>query len=162
MRSLALVVAVAAAAALGTAPATAEARQRPEQQVVRLLNRVRAWHHLPPLRVERCLVRAARAHSAAMARAGYFAHDSLENGERFGHRVRRYCSASMFGETIAWGTGSLATPAAIVHAWLLSPPHRHVIMMRSLRRIGVARRSSADFLGHANAAIFTADFATVR
>jgi uncharacterized protein YkwD len=160
MRSLALVAAIAAAG-LGAVPATADAaRQRPEQQVVRLLNRVRSWHHLPPLHVARCLVRAARAHSGAMARAGYFAHDSLGSGERWSHRVRRYCRASLFGETIAWGTGSRATPAAIVHAWLLSPPHRRVLLLPRLRRIGVARRSAAEFLGHANAAIFTADFAT--
>jgi uncharacterized protein YkwD len=159
MRSLAL--ALAAAVCLGALPAAADAAPlRPEQQVVRLLNRVRSWHHLPPLRVERCLVRAARAHSGAMVRADYFAHDSRENGERWSRRVRRFCRASLLGETIAWGTGSLATPAAIVHAWLMSPPHRRVILLPRLRRIGVARRVAADFLGHADAAVFTADFAT--
>jgi uncharacterized protein YkwD len=161
MRSLAL--ALAAATCVALLPATAAAAPpRPEQQVVRLLNRVRSWHHLPPLRVERCLVRAARAHSRAMTHADYFAHDSLEDGERWSQRVRRFCRASMFGETIAWGTGSLATPAAIVRAWLESPPHRRVILMPTLRRIGVGRRSAAEFIGHAHAAVFTVDFATAR
>ena len=41
------------------------------------------------------------------------------------------------GEDIGWGTYELATPAAIVRAWMESPPHRSIILNRRFREIGV-------------------------
>jgi uncharacterized protein YkwD len=40
-------------------------------------------------------------------------------------------------QNIAWGTGTEATPAAIVAAWMASPPHRRVILTGSFRDAGV-------------------------
>jgi uncharacterized protein YkwD len=41
------------------------------------------------------------------------------------------------GENLAWGTAELATPAAIVGAWMRSPGHRSNILRRTFRDIGL-------------------------
>jgi uncharacterized protein YkwD len=53
-------------------------------------------------------------------------------------RVRRagYGGVTL-GEDIGWGTEELGTPAAIVDAWMHSPPHRAVILHSRFREIGV-------------------------
>jgi len=43
----------------------------------------------------------------------------------------------MVGEDIAWGTGLLSSPVAIVDSWMKSPPHRAVILTPQFREIGV-------------------------
>ena len=87
------------------------------------------------------LNRAARVHSADMARHAYFSHNSL-SGASFLDRIRRtgYLRKARrwtAGENIAWGTGHLATPRAIVRAWMNSPGHRANILNRRFRQIGV-------------------------
>lgn len=44
------------------------------------------------------------------------------------------------GENIAYGTGTLGTPKAIVDAWMHSPGHRANILDRSFREIGLGVR----------------------
>ena len=39
------------------------------------------------------------------------------------------------GETLAWGSGELAEPAAIVDAWMRSRSHRRVLLSRAYREI---------------------------
>ena len=41
------------------------------------------------------------------------------------------------GENLAWGTGSLATPAKTVDAWMNSAGHRRNILDRSFKEIGI-------------------------
>jgi uncharacterized protein YkwD len=41
------------------------------------------------------------------------------------------------GENLAWGTGSAATPARIVSAWMHSPGHRRNILDRRYREFGI-------------------------
>lgn len=128
-----------------------------------LLNNARARHGLPKLRLSRKLGRAARHHSADMARRGYFSHDSrsgasfLDRIRRAGylHRARRW----YVGENIAWGTGQLATPRAIVRAWMNSRGHRANILNRQFRHIGVGITYNAPVrvAGRA-AATYTTDF----
>jgi uncharacterized protein YkwD len=116
-----------------------------ELAVVRAMNVVRAQNGAPPLRVGRALTRAARAHSADMARRGYFDHGA------FVQRLRRFgVRASYVGENLAYGTQ--LTPAAIVQMWIASPPHRQNLLDRSFRRIGVG-------LAGGSTKLVTADFA---
>ena len=48
------------------------------------------------------------------------------------------------GENLAWGTGSLATPAAIMRAWMASPGHRDILLRRSYREIGIGIASACQ------------------
>lgn len=108
--------------------------------VLCLLNRERARRHLSPLRRDRRLALAARAHSRAMVTRGFFTHDGpfgdvVARLRRVGYiRPRR---AWTVGENIAWGNGGLARPAAIMRSWMSSPGHRANILQPGFRDIGV-------------------------
>jgi uncharacterized protein YkwD len=124
-----------------------------------LLNAERRRHGLRPLRLNERLARAARAHSQDMARNRYFDHNS-RNGSSFVDRIRRtgYLNGARrwkVAENIAWGTNWLASPRAIMKAWMDSPGHRANILDGSYREIGigVATRSGPK-------AIYTTDFGT--
>jgi uncharacterized protein YkwD len=152
--------------ALAAAPAACESAEAApaqvgEQVVVRstlcLLNAQRQRHGLRALRLNPRLSRAARGHSQDMARNNYFDHNS-RNGASFLDRIRRsgYLSGARrwkVAENIAWGTHWLASPRAIMKAWMDSPGHRANILEGSYREIGigVATRSGRR-------AIYTTDF----
>ena len=67
------------------------------------------------------------------------------------------CFGRTLAETIGWGAGSLATPAAIVQAWMQSPPHRAVIMGRRFNEVGLGVVAGSPS-GAGDAATVTADF----
>jgi len=125
-----------------------------------LLNRVRARYGLPPLRLNPKLSRAARRHSRDMVRHRYFSHSSRNGRSPFDrmratHYVPRNASWWL-GENIGWGSGSLAEPAAMVRAWMHSPPHRANILSRHFRDIGIGIAVGAPVGG--GGATYTTDF----
>jgi uncharacterized protein YkwD len=123
-----------------------------EQSVFAAINRARASHGLPPLRIGARLQRAARVHSREMLRTGSFSH-----GDWY-RRLRLYgVRGRTFGETIAWGAGSDGTAASIVGIWLASPSHRATLLRRGFRRIGVGL-AVGSFSGFPGATVATADF----
>lgn len=106
-----------------------------------LINYERAVRHMRPLRANGALANAAERHSRDMAQRNYFSHDTLGGGT-FVSRIKaaRYIqpnSAWSVGENLAWGTGSLGTPAATLNAWMHSSGHRANILNRSYRELGV-------------------------
>ena len=106
-----------------------------------LLNRERVRRHLHRLRENPRLSQASAAHSRDMARRNYFEHTG-PGGLTMVKRVLRvdYVNPNqgwMLGENIAWGSGSLATPAGIVRMWMHSPGHRANILSRSFKEIGI-------------------------
>lgn len=121
-----------------------------------LVNRQRAGAGLPALSRDRRLARAARRFSGAMVRERFFAHVSPE-GSTLGQRARAagYPGGTL-GETIGWGAGTLATPGAIVAAWMASPPHHAVLLGGAFRRIGIGVAAGSP-AGAAGAATVTAD-----
>jgi uncharacterized protein YkwD len=121
-----------------------------------LANERRAAAALAALRDDRRLAGAARRFSASMVRDRFFAHVSPE-GSTLAARARAagYRGARL-GETIGWGAGSLGTPAAIVRAWMHSPPHRAILLSRAYRRIGLGVVMGSP-AGIAGAATVTAD-----
>ena len=124
-----------------------------EQSLLDAINRARARHGAPPLRVASPLQRAARSHSTAMMQTGTFGHgDWYRRLRRHGARGR------MLGETIAWGSGTAATARAIVRMWLGSPSHRATMLNRSFRYVGVGIATGL-FAGFGGASVATADFA---
>ncbi|HEY3612611.1 MAG TPA: CAP domain-containing protein [Gaiellales bacterium] len=143
-------------------PATAAARSRSsyrsstERVVFQLLNTIRRQHHLPPFTFSAALRASAREHSADMLAHQYFEHDGPN--ETFDHRIRRHLDSTLVGENIAWGTGKYSTPEGLVQLWMHSPTHRHIILLRELRRIGLGV-AIGTFEGSPDAAMATADFA---
>jgi uncharacterized protein YkwD len=132
-----------------------------------LLNRARAQAGLRPLRLNGRLSYAARRHSHDMVARRYFAHDSLNGATPFQrmratHYVPRDASWWL-GENIGWGSGTLASPAALVNAWMHSPMHRANILSRHFREIGIGIAVGAPshaFAGQGGAT-YTTDFGSV-
>lgn len=132
-----------------------------------LLNRQRTQHGLPPLRENPVLDGTSQQHSDEMVRLDYFEHDSPDAGS-VGDRLRaagyaRGTNASA-GENIAYGVGELATPAAIVSAWMNSPPHRADILRPAFTEIGTGVALGAPEVAKADeatAATYTTDFGGV-
>ena len=118
-----------------------------EAEVLRLTNKARSkarkcgskrMKKARPLRWSPQLALSANAHSADMATKDYFSHYS-PSGESPFARIKatgyRYRAA---GENIAAGR-TLATPKAVVAAWLKSPGHCKVMMGPKYRELGVGR-----------------------
>ncbi len=136
------------------APKTAHSASS-EQQVLDLLNVIRQQHGLSTFAASTQLRNAARSHSDDMITHGYFDHDS--HNEAWDVRVGRYLKSSLVGEDIAWGTGSYGTPEGIVSQWMHSAPHRHIILMAGMHRVGLGI-ATGTFSGTGGAVMATADF----
>jgi uncharacterized protein YkwD len=133
-----------------------------------LVNRERASRGEAPLISVHSLVRAAQAHTESMALKNYF--DSTgPGGDTPLARMRAtgYISRSNHryevGENIGWGTLWMATPRAIVAAWMASPGHRANILDRSYRvtGIGVSPHPPACLSGSQAGGVYTQDFGSV-
>jgi uncharacterized protein YkwD len=124
------------------------------------LNAARTTHGAPALAPDARLARAARGHSRDMVARHYFDHVSPDGDDvhqriaRTGWLHRR--PAWRLGENLAWGTGRLATPHAVVAAWLHSPPHRRLMLARRLRVVGIGVAPGTP--GHGPGLTYTADF----
>ena len=127
-----------------------------EQQVLVLLNQIRAQHNLSPFAASAPLRTAARFHSADMLQHNYFEHDGLN--ESWDARVARYLKSPLTGETIAWGSGASGSAAGIVSMWMHSPPHRAIILTAGLHRVGLGL-ALGSYDGTPGAVMATADFA---
>jgi len=133
-----------------------------------LVNRERTARGERGLRVDPRLQAAAQGHTESMALGGYFEHLG-PGGQTPYDRMRAagYISSSSLGyelgENIAWGTGSLATPRAIVGAWMASPGHRANILDSRFRdtAVGVFARVPASLGGGQQGGIYTEDFGVV-
>ena len=124
-----------------------------ELALLRAMNETRQAHGLVALRIDPRLQRIARRHSSEMLRTNTFGHGAFAARIRSaGVRARRV------GENLAWGTGALAEPHAIVNVWLASPEHRANLLRPGYRTVGVGERNGT-FGGYAGAVVVTADFA---
>ena len=175
LRAAALLTVVAAslAAAAPASPAGGTGRSLQavnvlEGDVLVELNRIRAQHGLAPLRSNAKLRAAADVHSLAMARNGFFAHESRD-GTSFWKRVQRYYGNSGFGfwsvgENLLWSSGDL-TAAQAVEMWMKSPKHRENILTPRWREIGLSAVRVAPAPGVFNGldvTVFTTDFGVRR
>ncbi|HEV3002144.1 MAG TPA: CAP domain-containing protein, partial [Solirubrobacteraceae bacterium] len=67
------------------------------------------------------------------------------------------------GENIAWGSGTLSSPAGIVAAWMASPGHKENLLNPTYREIGIGIvPGSPRSPEMAGAATYTTDFGTRR
>lgn len=114
---------------------------RTQRRLLCLMNRTRARFGLQPLRRNRCLHRVGARHARDMVNRRYFAH-TTPNGGTPGRRARAsgYVPRRarwVVGENIAWGVAGAARPRWVMRAWMNSPPHRHNILSRRFRDVGI-------------------------
>lgn len=113
-----------------------------EQEVVRLVNEIRAQNGLGALKANAELSRVARIKSQDMHDKGYFSHTSPTYGSPFDMMTSfgiRYLTA---GENIAMG---YRTPQSVVDGWMNSPGHRANILNASFTEIGVGYVESGSY-----------------
>ena len=104
----------------------------------------RATPACPLLKDNAKLRKAAVGHSNDMVADGYFDHTSL-NGDTFVDRILDAGYAKRndgwtIGENLAWGTGELSTPQAIMNAWMNSAGHKANILKKAYKEVGIAVR----------------------
>lgn len=111
--------------------------------VLCLVNRERAQNAEPPLILNSQLEKAAEGHNREMIAEDYFAHVSPA-GETPVQRIQSTTDylpgprvGYVIGENLAWGTLDLATPQAIVEAWIASPGHLANILEPRYRETGI-------------------------
>jgi uncharacterized protein YkwD len=133
-----------------------------------LVNQERARNNELPLRFNTRLAQSSQLHSENMVEEDYFAHIS-PSGETPLDRIRAtgYIPNAQVGyavgENIAWGTLYLATPSAIVTAWIASPGHLANILDRAYRdsAIGVDPAAPPSLAEGEPGAIYTQDFGAI-
>ena len=162
----AAVAATGFAAPAASAAACPKADELPGRLTVRevrvatlcLINAERRSRGLAPLRQNARLALAGSRHVKDMVRARYFSHHS-RGGRAFDDRIVRTGYArgrrASVGENLAWGTGELATPRAIVKGWMKSPGHRANILQPAFREIGIAVRTGNPQTGRSGATYAT-------
>ena len=113
-----------------------------EQEVIRLVNEIRAQNGLKALTYDWELSRVARIKSQDMKDNNYFAHNSPVYGTPF-QMIRNFgISFQTAGENIAKGYTS---PQAVVNGWMNSSGHRANILNASYTQIGVGYVSSGNY-----------------
>ena len=132
-----------------------------------LVNAERTKRGLKPLTRDSALGRAARRHAQNMVRRGFFSHvtpggaDLKDRLRDAGYGDGRSWRAA---EALGWGTGSLATPNALIDEWLDSAPHRRILLDSGFRELGVGiaagepRDEQSDLAG----ATYALDFGVIR
>jgi uncharacterized protein YkwD len=111
--------------------------------VLCVINKERAQNGDAPLALNPQLQQAAEGHCAEMITADYFEHVS-PSGLTPVDRIRSdgYIPNNnvgyVIGENLAWGTLGLATPQAIVNAWIASPGHLANILDTQYTETGIA------------------------
>ena len=140
---------------------TAENLARIRVATLCLMNGERRKQGLPALATDPILAKASIRHSIDMVRRAYFAHDSPD-GKSVVDRLRaaHYIAKSkrwIVGENLAWGSGQLGCPRAIVQAWLNSPGHRKNLLSPRYSAVGVGV-VYGNPQGGGSGATFTTDF----
>jgi uncharacterized protein YkwD len=130
-----------------------------------LVNRERADRGERPLAPIEQLERAAQAYAESMAFEGYLGDDGPHAGTPLSRmRAAGYIHGAQIryevGENIGWGTLWLATPRAIVAAWMASPGHRANILDARFRdtAVGVSPDPPSSRARGQAGAIYTQDF----
>jgi uncharacterized protein YkwD len=124
-----------------------------------LLNAERRGKGLAPLRSNAALARAAKSWANTMVARRFFAHESGHSTVLSRVKKTGYVHGNWsLGENLAWGSGALATPRAIVNGWMHSPGHRANILHGAFRDIGIAIKLGAPGQGLSGGATYVTDF----
>jgi uncharacterized protein YkwD len=112
-----------------------------------LMNAERTARALGRLQAEPLLGRVASSYARQMVRGQFFHHTS-PGGSTMLARIRstsylRDVTSWSVGENLAWGSGSLATPRAMVRAWMQSAEHRANLLDRHFADVGIGVAAGA-------------------
>lgn len=130
-----------------------------------LIDRERTGRGLRSLQPNRDLQRVAADQAQDMVIGEYFGDDSLAGKTPWQRVTRsRYASGAhglVLGQNIGWGIGALATPSAMMSAWMRSPEHRRITLTADYRDIGVGVAPSppVEPKGSLEGATYTVEFA---
>ena len=113
-----------------------------EQEVIRLVNEIRAENGLKVLTYDWELARVARYKSQDMKDNKYFSHTSPVYGTPFQMIKNFGISYRSAGDNIAKG---YATPQAVVNGWMNSSGHRANILNANFTHIGVGYVSGGNY-----------------
>ncbi|MEV0697019.1 CAP domain-containing protein [Saccharopolyspora sp. NPDC050389] len=112
-----------------------------EDQVVNLVNKERAGAGCGAVKVDSRLVKAAKEHSADMAKRTYLDH-TTPDGVTFTQRISRAGHPSPGAENIAQG---YQTADEVMAGWMKSDGHKTNILNCSNKTIGVALDTNGDY-----------------
>lgn len=104
-----------------------------------MINAFRAQNGLGPIRVNSRLNGLAVSQARAMARANRMSH--AVNGGFRGRLIASGYDARTAGENIAAGQ---KTFSAVLTAWQNSPPHRHTLLLRDAKEMGIGIAYAPD------------------
>jgi uncharacterized protein YkwD len=131
-----------------------------------LIEHERLAYRLKPLRSNGSLQRIGSKQASEMVIGDYFGDDSLSGwtpmqrieASAYAARARSLST----GQNIGWGSGALATPGAMVRAWMLSPPHREIMLSGGYRDVGVGIAPAAPqrSTGGLSGATYVVEFAS--
>ncbi len=112
-----------------------------------LMNAERTARGLGRLQSEPLLGRVAARYARQMVRGQFFEHTSPA-GSTMLARIKatsylRDVTSWSVGENLAWGTGMLATPRAMVRAWMQSAEHRANLLDRHFADVGIGVAAGA-------------------
>jgi uncharacterized protein YkwD len=171
IRRLALLI--GSAALLGAHPAIAGAAcagadelpdaqngQVVAQATLCLLNEQRAAADLRPLASSEPLTELSAAYAGYLVSHQYFEHTTPSGvtlEQRLAIIAYRWQEA---GENLAWGQGTLSTPAERVAGWMASPPHRANILRAAFREVGIGIVLGAPVANAPGSATYVTDFGT--
>ena len=113
-----------------------------ENEVIRLVNKIRQENGLKSLSANWELSRVARYKSQDMVDNRYFAHNSPVYGTPFQMIKSFGISYRTAGENIAYG---YKTPQAVVDGWMNSSGHRDNILNSSYTQIGVGYVANGNY-----------------
>jgi uncharacterized protein YkwD len=128
-----------------------------------LLNEERADHGLKAFDQSSTLDRAADDYAADMVKRRFFDHVSPGGGTMMDRiKAAGWAPSGSWsaGENIAWGSGSLATPASIVAGWMRSAGHRANILNDGFSQIGIGIAAGAPQSGIRGGGTYVTDFAS--
>ena len=124
-----------------------------------LVNRERSSRGIAKLKYSGALTKAAQSHSKNMVSMDFFDHVAPNASTPQSRANAAGYPGSFLGENIAWGSGTLGSPARIVTAWMGSPDHRANILKPDFRSIGIGIADGAPRPTRGlDAATYTTDF----
>ncbi|MFL5946671.1 MAG: CAP domain-containing protein [Gaiellaceae bacterium] len=111
-----------------------------QRSVAAQINIVRRAYRLPRLSVSAQLTQAGQEHARELAVAGFFSHN-WSDGTPFGSWIRRFYPVGnarswRAGENLAWSATDVNAEQA-VEMWLASPAHRHILLDKRWRQLGL-------------------------
>jgi uncharacterized protein YkwD len=127
-----------------------------------LVNGERQDQNLPPLTQNSELAQAASGMCQRMVTEQFFSHETPD-GKNVVDRVEPtgYIPDSgdwVVGENLAWGSGALSTPQAILNGWMNSPGHKANILAPDYKDIGLAACQGSPSPDLSGGTVYVNDF----